>query len=78
MKQNELIETFDEDFGLTFMDPKDLQPDVYKEKLVKLHKMILPLLKNLMKDPDKEVIHWPDRKKRIEKFMKDMDRLLAE
>jgi hypothetical protein len=31
------------------------------------------LLNNLMKNPEKDTIVWPDREKRIKKFIKDMD-----
>lgn len=50
----------------------------YKTRLQKLHKMIIPLLNNLAKDPDKEYIHWPNRTKKIEEFRKKIDKLIEE
>lgn len=39
--------------------------DECKEKLQSLERMILPLLTNLMKNPEKEYIHWPNRSEKI-------------
>ncbi len=38
-----------------------------KGKLKELENLILPLLYNLQKNPDKEYIHWPNRKDIIQK-----------
>lgn len=43
-------------------------------KLVELEKMIVPLLVNLMRNPEKEYIYWPDRKGKIQE---QIDRVLA-
>lgn len=43
-----------------------IEKDV-KERLTSLEKLILPLLVNLMKNPEKDYIHWPNRKPVIEK-----------
>ena len=37
------------------------------EDMSKLEKMIIPLLINLAKKPDKEYIRWPNRHEKIEK-----------
>jgi len=41
--------------------------DNYKKKMGDIEKLILPLLYNLMKNPDKEYILWPDRQDAIQK-----------
>ena len=41
-----------------------------KEDLLKVEKIIMPLLNNLMKNPDNEYIKWPNRKSVIEKQIK--------
>jgi len=41
--------------------------DAYKTKMSEVEKLILPLLYNLMKNPDKEYILWPDRINSIQK-----------
>ena len=38
-----------------------------------LEKMIIPLLKNLMKNPEKEYIYWPNR---TDKIQKQIDKIL--
>ena len=39
----------------------------HKAKLKELETLILPLLYNLMKNPEKPIINWPNRKSVIEK-----------
>jgi hypothetical protein len=48
----------------------------YEEKLKKMHKLIMPLLKNLSNDDGKEYIYWPDRKKKVEEFIKKIDNIM--
>ena len=52
---------------------KQMQDDV-KSRLTELEKLIMPLLVNLMKNPDKEYIYWPNRK---EKIQEQIDRVLS-
>jgi hypothetical protein len=42
-----------------------IEKDV-KEKLTKIEGLIIPLLVNLMKNPEKDYIHWPNRSPLIE------------
>ena len=51
---------------------KQMQEDV-RGKLTELEKLIMPLLVNLMKNPDKEYIYWPNRK---EKIQEQIDKVL--
>ena len=44
-----------------------LLEDKYKAKLKEVENMILPLLYNLKKNPDKAYIHWPNRVSVIDK-----------
>lgn len=44
-----------------------------KDKLDGLRAMVMPLLVNLAKDPDKSYIFWPDRVQKIEKFIKKVN-----
>ena len=41
-----------------------------KDDLLKLEKIIMPLLRNLQKNPDDVYIKWPNRKEVIEKQIK--------
>ena len=45
-----------------------------RAKLVELEKMIVPLLVNLMRNPEKEYIYWPNRK---EKIQEQIDKVLS-
>lgn len=44
-----------------------LLEDKYKAKLKEVEGLILPLLYNLKKNPEKEYIHWPNRTPIIDK-----------
>lgn len=48
----------------------------YQEKLNTLYGMVMPLLKNLAKDPDKEYILWPDRHKKMVEFIKQVEKVV--
>lgn len=50
-----------------------IEKDV-KEKLKVLEGLIMPLLVNLMKNPDKDYIHWPNRAPLIQK---QIDKILS-
>ena len=43
------------------------------DKLHGLRNMIMPLLNNLAKDPEKEYILWPERADKIKAFIKKID-----
>ena len=73
----------DFDFGFTAMDAEDLDAvqdsvlaaqkaqevssDV-QNKIDALYNMIMPLLNNLQKNPEKEYIYWPNRMDKVEAF----------
>ena len=57
-----------DDFGFTFLDSNDAT-----DKVQGLRDMIMPLLNNLMKNPEKDTIVWPNRDKSIKSFIKKMD-----
>lgn len=38
------------------------------EKLKRMYNMVVPLLDNLAKDPEKSYIYWPDRQKKLAQF----------
>jgi len=48
----------------------------YQEKLEQLYKLIMPLLINLQKNPDKEYVYWPNRAEKVKEFIKKIDDLL--
>lgn len=80
-KLMELDESFD--FGFTIVDEQELEvlqeaeekltvvsgnADALQDRLDKLYSMVMPLLNNLAKNPDKNYIFWPNRLARIEQF----------
>ena len=76
-------EIFDFDFGMDFAD--DLQDVVADQsskanaaeaKAQMMFDMIMPLLNNLKKNPDKPNIVWPDREKKIDEFIKKLQNVL--
>lgn len=78
-KENVMKE--EHDFGFTFVDEEQftkIEKVEDKERLMKLRAMILPLLFNLKKNPEKDIIQWPgkDRVKSVDAFLKKMDDLV--
>jgi len=58
----------DDDFGFTTVPSKPVTVEVtVEDRLERVKKLVLPLINNLMKDPDKD-IHWPDRDKKLMDF----------
>jgi len=64
------------DFGFTFSDSEEIKAQSV-DKVQGLRKMIMPLLNNLMKNPEKDTIVWPKRDKTIKAFIKKMDDYIA-
>lgn len=62
----------DNDFGFSFAHTDDIKLEA-NDKVQGLRNMIMPLLNNLMKNPEKDTIVWPDREKKIKAFIKKMD-----
>lgn len=73
------------DFGFTAVDEDTVVEPIVnnvqttaeeqlKLKLLEVEKLIMPLLVNLMKNPEKDYIHWPNRTPLIQK---QIDRVLA-
>ena len=58
------------------VDNTSAQATSYKEILETMYKMILPLITNLSKDPQKEYILWPNRDKRLLEFKAKLDALM--
>jgi hypothetical protein len=65
----------EDDFGFTFAHTDDVKAQT-KDKVQGLRDMIMPLLNNLMKNPEKDTIVWPDREKKIQAFIKKMDKYI--
>ena len=71
----------DFDFGFEFGDDTEvakLEVEAQKaqDKAQAMYDAIMPLLKNLKKNPEKPNIVWPDRDKKIDLFIKKLDGIL--
>ena len=76
------------DFGFTFEESSDIIQDeltkakydlaLVKSSLYKLQEMINPLLDNLMKDPEKTTINWPNRVEKVQQFKEQIDSFVQE
>lgn len=73
------------DFGFTVVDEHELEAvhqaqeiadaqattvGELQDKLDRLYKAVLPLLKNLKANPEKDYIYWPGRVGKVEEFEK--------
>jgi uncharacterized protein Yka (UPF0111/DUF47 family) len=73
----------DFDFGFSLVDENELEAvqqaytqasaasgtaEQLQAKIDTLYNMIMPLLNNLQKNPEKEYIYWPNRTTKIEEF----------
>ena len=47
--------------------------ETFESKYDELHRMIMILLNNLLKEPNKNYIHWPNRVKDVEEFIKKIN-----
>lgn len=56
----------------------NLTAEQIQNKLNAVVRMITPLVNNLMADPSKEYVYWPDRAEKMKKFKAGLDKLLKE
>lgn len=70
----------DDDFGFTLVSEKELSSgqDQLNSQLQQLYNAILPLLKNLQANPDKEYILWPNRTEKINQFKQKIDEIVGD
>lgn len=67
------------DFGFTSEDELKVEVSTQvNDKAVAIRDMIMPLLNNLKKNPDKDIIKWEGKQriKQIDAFIKKMDKLV--
>ena len=68
-KMDKLLKLREDDasYQLLFEKRKAELETIYKEQMKKLEKLVLPLLYNLMKNPENEYIKWPGRTTIVQK-----------
>lgn len=64
----------EEDFGFTAISEEEVNQQDMQLKIEGLRNMIMPLLNNLKKNPEKEYIHWPNRIEKIDAFISKMNK----
>jgi hypothetical protein len=71
---------FEHDFGFTTVSEEELiKPnEELNSQLQSLYNAIIPLLKNLMADPEKEYILWPNRTEKIKEFKTKVDLIVGD
>ena len=76
-KDKVMVINDDQDYGFTFVDGSELPTESdlvdLQNRIRELRKMFLPLLQNLNKNTDKDMIKWPNRKELLDK---QIDKLL--
>lgn len=84
---NKLDLDMDFDFGFSAVGEDELKETEkaatqsaqhYKDQRDALHKMITPLINNLLKNSDKPYIHWADREAKLKEFKAKIDQLVAD
>jgi hypothetical protein len=60
----------EEEYNARISDASSLTAEQYKERLMKLEKIIIPFLQKLHSTSDQEYIYWPNRKDILETEMK--------
>jgi hypothetical protein len=66
----------DFDFGFTTSSEEEIKQEG-NDKARAMYDAIMPLLKNLQKDSDKNpIINWPNRGKKIDQFITKLNKIL--
>jgi hypothetical protein len=70
----------DHDFGFTIVDESEITSgqDELTSQLQKLYNAIIPLLKNLKANPEKDMIVWPNRSEKIDEFKAKIDAIVGD
>lgn len=68
------------DFGFTFVDGEEVNmaKNGLTSQLQELYDSIIPLLKNLRANPEKDTIVWPNRKEKIDQFKTKIDKIVGD
>ena len=60
----------EEEYNARISDASSLTAEQYKDRLMKLEKIVIPFLQKLHSTSDQEYIYWPNRKDVLETEMK--------
>lgn len=59
------------------LDEQATNAELYKDTVVQIQEMITPLINNLMLNPNKNYIYWPNRIDKMKVFKAELDKLFA-
>jgi F0F1-type ATP synthase delta subunit len=59
------------------LDEQAASAELYKDTVAQIEQMITPLINNLMLNPDKNYIYWPNRVEKIKEFKAQLDKLFT-
>lgn len=75
------------DFGFTAVDqdevisttlaPLSAEKEELREQLQSLYNAIIPLLKKLSANPEKDLINWPNRLEHVQKFNVQINKIVG-
>lgn len=70
----------EDDFGFIFSDQTEAKKETedVATRLQMMYDAIIPLLKNLNKNPDQEYIKWPNRIEKVQQFKQKLDQIGGE
>ena len=81
--KHSIVSLSDDDFGFSTIDEKELvkvqtddlngQVEELTSRLQKMYDAIMPLLRNLNKNCDQEIIKWPNRNAKLVEFKLKLD-----
>lgn len=74
------MQEIDDDFGFTIVDQTELTSghDALTLQLQQLYNAVIPLLKNLKANSDKDTIVWPNRSVKIDEFKTKIDKIVGD
>lgn len=59
------------------LDEQATNAELYRDTVVQIEQMITPLLNNLMLNPDKNYIYWPNRVDKMKLFKSELEKLFT-
>jgi len=59
------------------LDEQASNAELYKDTVAQIEQMITPLINNLMLNPDKNYIYWPNRVDKMKLFKAQLDKLFT-
>ena len=59
------------------LDEQANNAELYKDTVVQIEQMITPLFNNLMLNPDKNYIYWPNRVEKMKEFKAHLNELFT-